>query len=145
MLACHDAIKASGVKYTHAARLRADAVVLGPIPLPLHEVGPNDVVVPDNEAYGGINDRFAYGSFSGMMAYLSVLQSVPKYLSAGGKLNNAESAALNHLRDNGATVQQKPVPLCRFRNYTAGHLVSDAWDRTQQQCQGLYAQVKAVA
>ncbi len=143
MATCLEAVLASNVTYTHGARLRADTVLTNPLPVPPPQLGPNDVVAPDNEGYGGINDRIAYGSLAGMRAYLSLLDSVPGFLAAG-RLANAESALQTHLQTRGAAVLLRPLLVCRFRNYTSGKFVCDHWDhKTFTVCRDICAAWRA--
>eukprot|EP00198_Chlamydomonas_reinhardtii_P006991 XP_001696327.1 predicted protein [Chlamydomonas reinhardtii] len=138
MSTCLEAVLASNITYTHAARLRADTVLTNPLPVPPAELGPRDVVVPNNEGYGGVNDRIAYGSLEGMKAYLSLVESVPGFLSQGGRLANAESALQAHLNARGAAIQLRPLQPCRVRNYTSGRFVCDYWDhKTFQVCRDI--------
>ncbi len=165
MYACRDAIKASGVSYSHVVRLRADSVLVDPISLPPHRLGPKEIVTPDNEDFDGVNDRFAYGTWEGMMAYLSVVESVPSYLENGPIKNktsssrwsfwgwfskkerppwfNAEGGLKRHLELNGVGVHRRPLQLCRFRNYTAGRFVCNEWDQRYQQCKDMCRMLRA--
>lgn len=164
LYACRDAVKASGVPYSHVVRLRADSVLVDPIPLPPHRLGPKDVVTPDNEEHDGVNDRFAYGTWDGMMAYLSVMDSVPSYLENGPIKNetssrwgvgwwfsrkgrqpyfNAEGGLKRHLQLNGVVVHRRPLQLCRFRNYTAGRFVCNGWDQRYEQCKDVCRELRA--
>ncbi|KAG2438484.1 hypothetical protein HXX76_005037 [Chlamydomonas incerta] len=138
MSTCLEAVLASNVTYTHAARLRADTWLTNPLPVPPAQLGPRDVVVPNNEGYGGINDRIAYGSLEGMKAYLSLVDSVPVFLTKAGSLANAESALQAHLNARGASIQPRQLQPCRFRNYTSGKFVCDHWDhKTFQVCRDI--------
>ncbi|KAG2433955.1 hypothetical protein HYH02_012500 [Chlamydomonas schloesseri] len=129
MAACLEALQAEpGVSYSHVVRLRADTAVVDPLPRPPAELGPDQIVVPDNESHGGVNDRIAYGALGPMRAYLSVLESVPLFLERPGRMESAEVVLLDHLLARGVSLVEAPLQVCRVRAYTGGRLVCGGYD-----------------
>ncbi|GFR51135.1 hypothetical protein Agub_g13489 [Astrephomene gubernaculifera] len=132
---CADAIKNSSITYTHAVRVRADSMVLTRLPEAMPKLQVKDVVVPANESFEGVNDRFAYGGIDAMMSYLTVLDVIPGMLAdlvakkdPPPASRNAEGILQAQLERNKVVALPRVVMLCRLEEYVSGKLRCDEHD-----------------
>lgn len=78
-----DLMRADKYAPDYVIRLRPDCYFHNDIE-PLEEIAPRAIYVPTFHNFHGLNDRFALGDYDAMQAYCNRLDTLDKYIAAGG-------------------------------------------------------------
>jgi hypothetical protein len=89
--------------------LRIDLVFSNPIIFP-NKIVQNTIYIPIEHDYGGINDRLAYGDFTTMKKYMSIIHSI--YTIVRFRIVHPETLTL-------ANLLYHKINICRFKTNTS--------------------------
>jgi len=110
-------INLNSVKYDRVLFSRIDVVYEKPIfnILDTLDIDDETIYVPNFHHWGGINDRFAYSTHSGMVDYFNLYKHMDKLIN-NNHIFHAESTLKEYMEDINKIVKQCAVRFCRIRN-----------------------------
>jgi len=108
--------KLHNFKYDLVIRTRADSALLNEVDLRNFNLGPNTIILPDNDWHGSstpINDQFAFGNSDNMTIYTDLVNHIKMYNDRGVDLG-PETLLGYHLTVNNISYQRGGFrQLCR--------------------------------
>jgi len=113
MRECWELAKYSKIKFDRIIRTRFDLRIIRKIPEPIIEdiIPLEEILIPDQEHYLGINDQFAIGFTRAMNSYLTIYNWLEELINNGNSKNihlNPEVLLYKHLLNSNVKINLIP-------------------------------------